>query len=267
MAARNEPMTFAAGGDAAPVLHGVDFSGADAGGAAKIRVASRDLAAPRAAIQLGGRLDRRGLLRAVLASRDDGRRHVWRVDAPMGLPVEVVDAFGLQHDWLEVARWMHAFGSPRQWRSAVRERTRREPRRECDRAFGTPMAPMNLRVFKQTWTFVCELLLPLADEGVRIEPVLDGRDGRVAIGEGCPASILAAKGWPKRGYKGAGAPPAAVRADIVRRLRDDGLNIASAAADEAIADAEGDLLDALILCSTPEPRPIPPVAAVEGWLI
>ena len=185
----------------------------------------------------------------------------------MSVPTEVAEAFGCAGSWMDVARWMQGCGSPRLWRTAVRERTRREPRRACDTALSTPMSPLNLRVFKQTWTFVCEVLLPLADEGVRIEPVLDGRDGRVAIGEGCPASILAAKGWPKRGYKGAGAPPAAVRADIVRRLRDDGLNIAPAAADEAIADTEGDLLDALVLCSTPQPRPIPPVAAVEGWII
>ena len=58
------------------LLHGVDFSGADSGGAAKIRVVTRDLGAPGTAIASMGRLDRRALVRAVLASREDGRSHL-----------------------------------------------------------------------------------------------------------------------------------------------------------------------------------------------
>ena len=89
-----------------------------------------------------------------------------------------------------VARWMQEQGSPRMWRTAVRGLTRREPRRACDAAMSTPMSPLNLRVFKQTWTFICEVLLPLAEEGVRIEPCVAGTSNAVVICEGCPASVL-----------------------------------------------------------------------------
>ena len=248
------------------ILHGVDFSGADSGGAAKIRVITRDMSSLRTPVESMGRLDRRGLVRAILASREDTRAHVWRVDAPMSIPAEIVREFGLANDWMAVARWMQGLASPRLWRGAVRERTRREPRRACDIAMNTPMSPLNLRVFKQTWTFMCEVLLPLAEEGIRIEPCLPGTSGDVVVCEGCPASILHLKGWPKRGYKGAGDPPMKVRAEIIRLLSDSKVSIPPQIVSEAIQDEEGDMLDAIILTMPTVAAVVPEVAMVEGWV-
>jgi hypothetical protein len=248
------------------LLHGVDFSGADSGGAAKIRVVTRDLGAPAAAIASMGRFDRRALVRAILASREDGRAHLWRVDAPMSVPAEIAREFGCDSDWLSMARWMHACGSPRLWRSAVRDVTRREPRRACDAALATPMSPLNLRVFKQTWTFVAEVLLPLAEEGVRIEPCVPGTGSAVAVCEGCPASVLHALGWPKRGYKGPGDPPRALRAQLVRRLGELGVTVPPALGEEAVRDEEGDLLDAMLLVTRPFESVVPEAARLEGWV-
>ncbi|MFM7798687.1 MAG: hypothetical protein ACKPBA_06850 [Planctomycetota bacterium] len=249
------------------ILHGVDFSGADSGGAAKIRAVTRDLGAPREAVVSLGRMDRRGLVRAVLASRDDGRAHLWRVDAPMSVPAEIAREFGAAGDWMSMARWMQGLGSPRLWRTAVRGLTRREPRRACDDALATPMSPLNLRVFKQTWTFVCEVLLPLAEAGVRIEPSVAGAPGNlVAACEGCPASVLHALGWPRRGYKGGGDPPARVRAEIVHQLRAGGMTIPDALAAEAVGDEQGDLLDALVLVTPPFHAAVPEAGRLEGWV-
>ena len=248
------------------VIHGVDFSGADSGGAAKIRVVTRDMSDPRAPVASMGRLDRRALVRAVLASRADGRNHLWRVDAPLSIPAEIVREFGLAEDWMAVARWMQEQGSPRMWRTAVRGLTRREPRRACDAAMSTPMSPLNLRVFKQTWTFICEVLLPLAEEGVRIEPCVPGTSNAVVICEGCPASVLNARGWPKRGYKGAGEPPRALRAQLLRQLGEWGVVVPPAMAEEATRDEEGDLLDAIILATPPFAAVVPAVGRVEGWV-
>lgn len=248
------------------ILHGVDFSGADGGGHAKIRVAERDLGRPEAPIRMRGRLDRNGLMQAVQASRDDGGEHLWRIDAPIGLPLETLAACGVEPSWRAMAEWMASHANARAWRSAVRDRSRREPRRDCDRAERTPMAPMNLRVFKQTWTLIVEVLLPLAREGFRIEPVATGDDRRVVVCEGCPASVLARFGWPVRGYKGGGEPPKRVRAEIVRSLAARGLRMSEAIAAEAIDDAEGDVLDAILLVTDP-PATIPTAtASVEGWV-
>jgi hypothetical protein len=56
------------------ILHGVDFSGADSGGAAKIRMVSRDLQSPGTPIRLEGRFDRKGLVRRILSLQQDGRQ-------------------------------------------------------------------------------------------------------------------------------------------------------------------------------------------------
>jgi hypothetical protein len=254
------------------ILHGVDFSGAESGGAAKIRVVEREWPAPGGhPITVRGRMDRNGLTRAILAGREDGKRHLWRIDAPFGLPLETVTAiggsFGVPADWRAVAEWMRSLGSPRGWRQLLREVSRREPRRTADRSERTPMAPMNLRVFKQTWTLIVEVLLPLADEGIRIEPVANCATGhRIVVCEGCPASVLERLGWPTRGYKGGGEPPMAVRQAIVDRLAQSGLTITEGIGNDAIRDTEGDLLDALLLLTPPTQTVVPAEAAIEAWV-
>ena len=261
------------------ILHGVDFSGADGGGAAKIRIAERELA-PRSPVSIRGRIDRNGLRKAILETAGDGREHLWRIDAPFGLPVECFSAarpegFPAEHEltWRAIAEWMSTFDSARAWRGAMRELSRREPKRACDREFRTPLAPMNLRVFKQTFTVITEILLPLADAGIAIEPVCmpaAASAPRVRVCEGCPASILHRRGWPTKGYKGDGEPPRILREEIIRLLRKDGLEIPSQSAVEAIHDREGDLLDALILVTAPLGVPVPAelaaTAAVEAWV-
>ena len=248
------------------IIHGVDFSGADSGGAAKIRMVSRDLDAPLAPVRLDGRFDRGALVRRILAMREDGRRHIVRIDAPVGLPLDTLRGFEVTLSWSAMSEWLAGFGAPRLWRSEVRARDRREPRRICDTSFRTPMAPMNLRVFKQTWTLIAEVLRPLVRAGVRVEPV-HAASGSVTVCEGCPASLLRLRGWPDHGYKGAGEPPRRVRADILKRLQTgDGMALAPEIARSAEEDPEGDLLDAILLVTDPL-QWVPPVEAlVEGWI-
>ena len=260
------------------IVHGVDFSGADSGGSAKIRIAERELSA-RSCVYVRGRIDRNGLRRAIIESSTDGRQHVWRIDAPFGLPLECFAETrpeGMASGdltWRTIAEWVASFDSAREWRGAMRELSRREPRRACDREFRTPLAPMNLRIFKQTFTVIKEILLPLADAGIAIEPVSMPSDGSVPVVrlcESCPASILQNRDWPAKAYKGAGEPPRVVREEIIRLLRTDGLEIPSQVAVEAIHDQEADLLDALILVTKPLGVAIPgelaATAAVEAWV-
>lgn len=247
------------------ILYGIDFSGGADGGRGKIRVVRRDLEDRGGEIAVLGAMSRRELLEAIGRDRDAS---LWRIDAPFGLPLETLESHGLAASWIDGARWMLSFGSPRAWRTALRDGSRREPRRLCDRASATPMAPMNLRVFKQTWSLVCEILLPLAEQGVRIEPVQTGRPGAV-VAEGCPASALRLRDWPCRGYKGRGEPPRAVRREILERLRLEWSGVATippASFEAAIDDAEGDLVDAMLLVADPWCGPAPACAAVEAWV-
>ncbi len=255
----------------------MDFSGAESGGSAKIRIAERELS-KRSAVTIRGRVDRHGLRQAILDSRKDGREHLWRIDAPFGLPVECFaqsrpEGMGEGRlSWLLVAEWVASFDSPREWRTAMRELSRREPRRSCDRVLHTPLAPMNLRVFKQTFTVIKEVLVPLAREGVAIMPVAmpTATTPTVRVCESCPASILHARSWPSKGYKGTGEPPRALREELIRLLRKEGLEIPSNFAVEAIHDVEGDLLDSFIMVTDPIQSEVPidytAVAAVESWI-
>jgi hypothetical protein len=250
------------------ILHGVDFSGADSGGASKIRIVERNLRDRGGAVRVAGRVDRGSLLRVIRESAADGGQHAWRIDAPFGLPLETIAAAGIASDWRAVAEWMKSFGSPRGWRQSLRETTRKEPRRACDHEARTPMAPMNLRIFKQTWTLIAEVLLPLADDGIRIEPVANTSDpdAKVVVAEGCPSSVLQRYGWPHRGYKGGGDPPREVRAGLVGRLSSVGVLIPDRVAEQAIEDEEGDLLDALLLTTPPYQTVPTATASIEAWV-
>jgi hypothetical protein len=248
------------------LLHGVDFSGAESGGAAKIRMVTRDLAAPRSPLLSRGRMDRHLLLRSLQELAQDGRSHLVRIDAPFGLPLETLRRAGVEPSWSAMSAWLASFGSPRAWRSELRASDRREPRRVCDEAFRTPMAPMNLRVFKQTWTLIAEVLRPLAERGVRVEPVHAAADASLTVCEGCPASVLKLLGWPDHGYKGQGEPPRARRADLLARLAGQGLVMPAAMVNAAEQDPEGDLLDAIVLTLDPLQWVPPAEASVEGWI-
>jgi hypothetical protein len=243
------------------ILHGVDFSGADSGGGHKIRVATRG---PVTSVE---RMDRRGLLERIRASARDGADHFWRIDAPVGLPLATLKSHGVEGDWLACAQWMAGFAGARPWRAALRSVERSEPRRVTDQDARTPMAPMNLRVFKQTWTLVCEVLLPLANDGaVSLEPMHPVRGARVSVGEGCPASVLQRRGWPSRAYKGDGDPPRRLREEIVRRLRGAGVRTDEQVARQAADDTEGDIVDALVLATDPQVCVVPAEARIEGWV-
>ncbi|NCF39904.1 MAG: DUF429 domain-containing protein [Planctomycetia bacterium] len=247
-------------------IHGVDFSGSDAGGAAGIRVATRE-AGPQGVVERIERLDRAGLRRRIISGLETPDEHRWLIDAPFGVPLATLEACGVEPSWEATVRWMAGFDSPRDWRRGVRSMTRKEPRRTTDRNSWTPLASMNLRIFKQTWTAMVELLVPLAAAGVRVEPLAGPRGSNVVVAEGCPASLLKRAGDPARGYKGRTDDNRRRRAEILATARSHwGLRIDADAARDAVAGQGGDDLDAVLLTLDPLVTVIPSEAAVEGWV-
>lgn len=247
------------------IRHGVDFSGATSGGSG-VRIATRWPGSPIDEVR---RVDRGRLRREILAGLDTGRdeRHLWLVDAPFGLPVASLEACGIDSDWRASAEWLACFEDPREWRRAVRKVSRKEPKRWADRASSTPMASMNLRVFKQTWTMVVEVLLPLVAEGVRVEPLAGPSGSNVVVGEGCPASVLKRRGDSSRGYKGRTDANRARRREILdRAVSEWGLEVAESVSDRCLEDTGGDDLDAMLLTLDPWQGPPPAAALVEGWV-
>ena len=247
------------------IRHGVDFSGAASGGSG-IRIATRRPGEPVQEVQ---RVDRTGLRREILAGLegDSDQKHLWLVDAPFGIPIATLKACGVEPDWRSSVEWLGSFPSPREWRRAVRRTSRKEPRRWADRASATPLASMNLRVFKQTWTVMVEVLAPLVEAGVRVEPMAGPMDSKVVVVEACPASVLKRGGDAARGYKGPADSNRVRREEILDRAMGDwGLQVTGSVASRCIGDSGGDDLDAVLLTLDAWQGPPPAEAMIEGWV-
>jgi hypothetical protein len=237
------------------VYHGVDFSGAKHH-RGKIWVSTwngKDPATTR------NGFSHAELVGAIAGSAGDGCRHYWLIDAPFNLSVQQLETQGIECNWRATLDWLASFDSARDWRRACRKVSRVEPRRAVDIRAHTPFAPINLRMFKQTWHCMVSLLLPLVDDDrVAILPMgLAGAEqdrmesARVRIGESCPSSVLRRLGWPHTGYKGIAPKNKQAREDLLRRLeREAGISVTEGVRDTAIVDTEGDALDSLLILAS-----------------
>ena len=244
------------------VLHGVDFPGADSGGSQKIVVATRNGAEE---VVLRRRISRIELRTMILESMGQPSAQLWRIDAPFSLSSSIYQRHGIEPSWRALAEWMSGFATARDWRRAMRAVDRKEPKRTCDRVARTPMAPMNLRVFKQTWTVIRDVLLPLADAGVHVAP-LHRTESSVLVTEGCPASVLFARGESSRGYKGSSDGHRQRRSRLCGLMRDWGIDLSPQDRRSAVEDSEGDVLDAALLLADSTLHVPPAEAALEGWI-
>ncbi len=267
----------------APVL-GIDFSGArDAG--RRIWIASGaldDTGAPTIARCIpaselpGGAVDRATAHAAVVRAI---------AEAPAGALIGCDFPFALPAPLMPVTSWAafvegfaERYPDAASFRTAcVRAADGSELKRACDRAARTPFCVYNLRLYRQTWHGVADVLAPLVRRGrVAAPPMLvpPGRHLPIVL-EACPASLLKAEALYRR-YKGIGEAFAETRRDILGALAQRGaLSVPAGAVREVlIADAGGDALDAVLAALAAararyDPRlvrPLDPVEAIEGWV-
>lgn len=232
---------------------GVDFSGArDAGnriwiaegeienGAVRIETCfpARDLPGSAAA--------RRAALAALvefLAAQDGA---VIGLDFPFGLPVPLI----AEATWEAfVAAFPARYGSAEGFRAACNEAAGgRELKRRTDVEARTPFAVYNLRLFRQTYAGIAEVLRPLvATDAARVLPMQHPVDGKPVIAEICPASLLKSRGlYPS--YKGRRDAHRRARRSIVRGLAARGLlaPLTARIARTVVADHGGDALDSVV---------------------
>ena len=137
-------------------------------------------------------------------------------DFPFSLPREL-NLVG--NDWHAFAgSFARRYSGPEDLRDACRRALPgREYRRRCDLEANTPFAPYNLRIFRQTYYGIRDLLAPLAREGCSIVPFDPPARGRTSLFEACPASTLKAANAKTlyRPYKGPGDPFAKQRRRIL----------------------------------------------------
>jgi hypothetical protein len=235
---------------AAPHVYGVDFSGAaDAGKCIWIAEATvrdgflsvrhcypaRDLPGSGVARQPA-----LAALRELISSRPDA---VFGIDVPFGLPSALVD----ESSWPDFAtRFVGRYADADAFKAACSERAEgRELKRRTDREARTPFSAYNLRLYKQTFHGLNDVIGPLvADRSAAAMPMQDRAVGRALLVEVCPASTLVLNGVNEP-YKRPDRRDA--RARIVEWLvRTTPMAIPADLRARAVGDPKGDAVDALI---------------------
>jgi hypothetical protein len=254
--------------DALPRLnrvYGVDFSGAKTAGRttwiACARVRRRRSQPLRlewveSLERLSGSADRDAALRYLVGMVRASSAALWAIDAPFGLPIEILDE-GV--NWREVLKFVEGWDADGYdlglW---ALERAKAAHgvmhiRRETDHLAKAPFDPYHYRIIYQTFHAIRDVAGPLSR--VRETAVLPFQYRRLAkaervIVETCPSSTLKRLGLPHQNYKQpSGGPISAVRrrtrAAILRGLES---HVAITTGDRrrVARDPGGDALDAVI---------------------
>jgi len=175
---------------------------------------------------------------------------VFGLDFPFGLPRTLVT----EATWEEfVLCFGRKYSSPEEFREACLRCARgRELKRSTDQESRTPFSPYNLRLYRQTFFGISELLAPLVRQGlVSVLPMQSAIPGRPWLVEICPASFLEQEDLdrhPYRPYKGKTRARHTARELILKRLEiAHDLSIESLELrGEILGNSEGDALDAVL---------------------
>lgn len=233
-------------------VFGIDFSGAaDAGrriwisrGVIEGGRLQLEWALPAEALPGSGQ-GRAGCLTALRAFIAEQGACAIGLDLPFGLPAALTGGVAWEDFLLAFA---DRYDTPEAFRDGCCLATGgRELKRRTDREARTPFAAYNLRLYRQTYFGVRDLLAPLVREGsVCVLPMQPARPDSPWLLEICPASSLKRAGL-YRPYKGPGEAPRAARNDILEALE----NLIPCDLDPALAsmlrdNVGGDALDSAI---------------------
>jgi len=237
-------------------VYGVDFSGAkDAG--KKIWIASGVIEKNTLRIEECHRADAlpgsgKSRDQCLVALRDFIAKEdacAFGLDFPFGLPQALVKQKERWEDF--VLSFPDDYSSPEEFRGLCREASGgRELKRITDQKSKTPFSPYNLRLYRQTYYGIRDVLYPLVrDQLACVLPMQHALPDRPWIMEICPASTLKLR-WKDTyfPYKGRTDEHRAARASILERLEAIGaLSIpAQAVRLKILEDRGGDALDSVI---------------------
>jgi len=168
------------------------------------------------------------------------------LDFPFGLPYALVD----EDSWEEfVVSFGDHYPSPEEFRKACREAAcDRELKRVTDQDSKTPYSPYNLRLYRQTYFGIRDVLAPLVrDQMACVLPMQRALSGKPWIFEICPASTLKQEGLYLR-YKGRSKENSTARACILEGIERTGALLiqASVLRSRILNDQDGDALDSIV---------------------
>ncbi len=234
-------------------IYGVDFSGAKQAGkhiwvtagvvdgeALRIDFCRRGDTLP------GSSREREECLAALRALIVGSGRAAFGCDFPFGLPAPLVD----EESWESfVLPFPYLYESADAFRDACREAAGgSELKRATDRESQAPFSPYNLRLYRQTYYGIGEVLHPLVqDEEACVLPMQEPLPDRPWLLEVCPASTLKRE-WLYHPYKSGEPQKQEARECILQGLEEKGLLVVPDQAMRAklLRDAGGDALDSVI---------------------
>lgn len=233
-------------------VYGVDFSGAkDAGRKVWIAAGIRDGTAfhlhscqPAERLPHGSRRrdDCYAALRTLIADETNAAAGL---DFPFSLPESLVD----EASWEDfVLAFPTRYPDPESFRSACRHVTGgKERKRRTDVEQKTPFSAYNLRLYKQTYFGIRDVLHPLVrDHRAWVVPMQPAKPGRSWVLEVCPASTLKQAGLYQP-YKGKSAQRRAQRERLLTSFEEAGLlSIDDDLRADLVADPAADGLDSVV---------------------
>lgn len=234
------------------LILGVDFSGAQNAGKGiwlaravpdgdRLHVEALHAAAdlPNSARQRDAALS---ALQATIAASGDS---IVGLDFPLSLPEVLLSG----QSWLSfVTTFASNYPTADAFKATSKLQTNgRELRRSCEIAAKVPFAAYNLRLYKQTYYGLRDLVAPLvAARQAAVLPIQRPLAGRPALIEICPASTLQRLGLYHVAYKGRDVATRERRAQLLDALSGLGVVMPAAVHAAALDNTGGDALDALL---------------------
>ena len=168
------------------------------------------------------------------------------MDFPFGLPRSLVK----ETSWKEsILHFGDRYQSPEEFREVCRAASPgNELKRLTDRESETPFSPYNLRIFRQTYFGIRDVLAPLVkDKLACVLPMQKPSPDKSWIVEVCPASTLKRKLHPYPSYKGSNKGENEARAHILSRIGERGYVLVPTVLQSRVVDDQGgDALDSII---------------------
>jgi hypothetical protein len=235
------------------IVYGVDFSGAaDAGN--KIWIARGEIKedllliteCSNVADKFCSGNDREPSLMALRGFICEHKDSIFGLDFPFGVPKTLVK----EHTWEEfVVSFEDRYKSPEEFRKiCTLAGGCKELRRFTDIEAKTPFSPYNLRLYRQTYFGIRDVLAPLIrDTMICVLPMQNPLPGRAWVVEICPASTLKRENLGLS-YKGRGETKTTARARILEGIEKTGvLKIKNRALRSTVLENPGgDALDSVI---------------------
>ena len=235
-------------------VYGVDFSGAKKAGS-RIWIASaliiRNVLKIEDCFQAkdlpGSATERDSCLQALCHFISSQKTCAFGLDFPFSLPGKLVEA----NKWEEfVLSFSNRYPDPEEFRGmCLVAADNRELRRVTDKLSHTPFSPYNLRLYRQTYYGIRNVLVPLVrDQLVYVMPMQSTLPGKPWLFEVCPASTLKSINLYLLPYKRADKESRLNRARIIKGVVETGAILieSSALRSKIIDDRNGDALDSVI---------------------